>query len=107
MNIEIDYRKYKVIEQLGKGGFGRVYKVMNENKFYAIKEVNLEDESKESIAEVKKEAEILSKFDNEYIIKYFGSSINNDKFYIIMEYVDGKDLRNILNEHKKENKKID
>ena len=44
----------KVIKQLGKGGFGSVYKVMNENKFYAIKEVNLENESKESIAQVKK-----------------------------------------------------
>ena len=107
MYIDIYSRKYKVIGKLGKGGFGSVYKVMNENQFYAIKEINIEDESKESITEVLKEAEFLSKFDNEYIIKYFGSSINNDKFYIIMEYVDGKDLRNILNEYIKENKKID
>ena len=107
MYIDIYSRKYKVIGKLGKGGFGSVYKVMNENQFYAIKEINIEDESKESITEVLKEAEFLSKFDNEYIIKYFGSSIKNDKFYILMEYWDGKDLRNFLNEHIKANKKID
>lgn len=106
--IIINSSQYKVI---GEGGFGKVYKVKkedeNNNKYYAIKEIELRNESQESITSAKKESEFLTKFNCEYIIKYYDSSINNKKFYILMEYFDGQDLRDFLNNYKKNNQKID
>lgn len=101
--------KYYIIKELGKGGCGAVYQVRetinNLNfghiKYYAMKEISLEDESEETIAEAKKEAEFLSQFDNQFIIKYYGSAMYNNKFYILMEFFDGKNLRQFLNEKKK------
>ena len=103
--------KYKIINQLGEGGFGKVYKVIkegeNNNKYYAIKEIELRNESQESINSAKKESEFLSKFDSEYIIKYYDSSVNDKKFYILMEYFDGQDLRDFLINYKNYDEKID
>jgi len=105
---------YEIVKEIGKGGFGSVYEVrekinnMNFNKIkkYAMKEILLTNESKEAIEEAKKEAEFLSKFDNnQFIIKYYGSTIYNNKFYILMELFNGKNLRQFLNE-KKDNKEL-
>jgi len=105
---------YEIVKELGKGGFGSVYEVrekinninFNKIKKYAMKEILLANESKEAIEEAKKEAEFLSKFDNnQFIIKYYGSTIYNNKFYILMELFNGKNLRQFLNE-KKGNKEL-
>ena len=76
--------KYKDINQLGEGGYWKVYKVIkedeNNNKYYAIKEIELHNESQESITSAKKESEFLSKYNSEYIIKYYDSSIYNKNF---------------------------
>ena len=67
-----------------------------------MKEILLKDESEEAILEAKKEAEFLSKFDsNQFIIKYYNSTVYNNKFYILMELFSGKNLRQFLNEKKK------
>ena len=109
--IIVNSCKYKVINKLGEGGFGKVYKVIkedeNNNKYFAIKEIELRNESQESIISAKKESEVLSKFNSEYIIKYYDSSINDKKFYILMEYFDGQDLRDFLINYKNNNQKID
>ncbi len=37
--ISINNKDYRIIKELGKGGFGNVYQVLNklDNKYYAIK----------------------------------------------------------------------
>ena len=52
---------------------------------------------------IKKEAQILSKIKSEHIVKYYDSFQDKDSFNIIMEFCDGLDLRNFINEHR-ENK---
>ena len=40
-SIIINKIEYKIVKELGKGGFGKVYQVLNKsnNKYYAIKEI--------------------------------------------------------------------
>ena len=84
---------------LGQGGFERVIQVKNksDNKFYAIKEIVIRDEMNDKIEDIKKEADILSKFNCKNIVKYYDSYLDKDKFYILMEYYDGKNLRDYIN----------
>ena len=109
MSIKINLFEYKIIEELGVGGFGKVYKVLNEedNQYYAIKEISIKDEKEEIITNIKKEAEILSKFNSKNIVKYYGSSQDKEKFYILMEYCDGMDLKNFIDEYKGKNQIIE
>ena len=98
MSIEINSSQYKIIDKIGEGGFGKIYKVFNEktNLFYAIKEFSIKDEKEENIKYIQKEADILSSFNSNSIVKYYGSSQINDKFYILMEYCDSGNLKNFI-----------
>ena len=53
---------------------------------------------KDKIKDIEKEAEILSKFNGEYIIKYYDSGKIDKKFYILMEYFEGQNLRDFIDE---------
>ena len=99
--------KYEIIKKLGKGGFGRVLQVKNksDNKYYALKEIiikaKIKDKIKDELENIKKEADILSKFNSKNIVKYYDSYLDKNKFYILMEYCNGKNLKNYLDEFKK------
>ena len=104
MSIIIRNTKYEEIKQLGKGGYGRVIQVKSKSdeKFYAIKEIIINDEMEISIENIKNEANILSKFNCDNIVKYYDSYLVKDKFYILMEYCDGQNLRDFINKNNNE-----
>ena len=99
MSIEIKNKKYEIIKILGQGEFRRVFLVKNksDNKLYAIKEIIIRDDMKDKIKDITKEADILSKFNCKNIIKYYDSYLSKDKFYILMEYCNGGNLRDFIN----------
>ena len=110
MSAYINFKstKYQIITKLGKGGFGTVYLVLNkkDNKSYAMKEFSIENETKEKIDFIEKEAIFLSKFESKYIVKYYDCEKVNNKFYILMEYCDGTNLENFINEYREKNELI-
>ena len=107
--IVIEGKEYKLIKVLGRGGFGRVYQVLSvsDNKFYAIKEIPIKNETENIIKEFQNVAVILSKFNSNNIVKYYGTSKDNNNIYILMEYYDGDNLRNFINENIKEHTLIE
>ena len=93
--------KFEEIKELGNDGFGRVIKVLNklDNKYYALKEILIREETENDIKNYQKEADILSKFNCENIVKYYDSFNENEKFYILMEYCDGQNLKEFINKN--------
>ena len=94
-----NHTNYEIKEQLGKGGFGSVYKVLNkdDSQLYAIKKIPIKGLNDEEIEKIKNEAKILSNIDNENIVKYYDSFIDNDSFNMVMEYCEAFDLRYLIN----------
>ena len=99
MSITIRNTKYEVIEKLGVGVFGSVIKVKrkSDNELFALKEIIIKNEMKDKIKDIQKEAEILSQFDCRNIVEYYDSQKIDNKFYILMEYCDGQNLRDYKN----------
>ena len=95
---EGNIKDYKIIEKIGKGGFSCVFKVMNkkDEKIYALKQIYLDKGKKEELEQLKNEANILSTIENEYIVKYYDSFVEEKTFNIIMEYCEGLDLRKLI-----------
>ena len=109
MSIIIRDIEYELIKELVKGGFGRVIQVKSksDNNYYAIKEITIKAEMKDGLENIKKEADILSKFNCNNIVKYYDSCENKDKFYILMEFCAGQNLRDFININIKNNELIE
>lgn len=104
MISNIDLKDYTVIETIGSGGFGDVYKVQ-ENKsglFFAAKvsKDSLEDISSLKIRSFSREIKNLSKINHPATLKYIGFSdkdFDGDKFPVILtELINNGSLEDIL-----------
>ena len=49
----------------------------------------------------------MSKFNSDNIVKYYDSFKINNKYYIVMEYCDGQNLKDYINKHIKHNELIE
>ena len=88
-------KKYLVIEKIGAGSFGKVYKVrhhitgqLRAMKMIKKETVNYQDDTREFL----KEIEILSKIDHPNIIKIFEYFYDDLNYYIITELCEGGEL---------------
>ena len=91
--------KYRVIEELGKGGFGSVYLVKHEYlpKRFAIKVLRSKfSRGTEHRNRFHEEALKLSRLENDHIIKVFDFGESEDCQYMVTEYVQGADLGHII-----------
>ena len=93
-------REYQILEKIGKGTFGTVYKVKkyNESFLYVIKQIPLNELTEEQIKQVNTEAKLLSLINSNFVVKYFESFIENYELFIVMEYCDNGDLYHFLQE---------
>ncbi|KAG0304825.1 hypothetical protein BGZ98_004970 [Dissophora globulifera] len=89
--------EYTLLEKIGTGSFGTVYKAIHNvtKEIVAIKQINLED-SEEDISEIQQEIALLSQCDSEYITKYYGSCVKGFKLWIVMEYLAGGSCLDLL-----------
>ena len=96
-------KDYIIKERLGVGSYGTVYKAKkkNSNKYYVIKQISLLGLKEEEKNEYKVEASLLSSIKSNYVVKYYDSFEEKNYLNIIMEYCDGGDLYQYLEEKKK------
>jgi len=93
-------KKYVKKAFIGKGGFGEIYKVLDNetNNFYALKFIAM---NKDDIKKIEKEITVMKNIENDYIIKLKEFFYDEEAFgyCIVMELCDGN-LREILNKYK-------
>ncbi|GLT69696.1 hypothetical protein SLA2020_418270 [Shorea laevis] len=89
--------RFSQFELIGRGSFGDVYKAFDKelNKEVAIKVIDLE-ESEDEIDDIQKEIAVLSQCRSRYITEYYGSYLNQTKLWIIMEYMAGGSVADLL-----------
>ena len=99
---------YKILKELGKGCFGKVYLVRKiiDNKLYVAKQIELKnldpDDGDKYIKNEKKIMELLNHKNIVHLYDYFEEQ--NSAFFII-EYCNGGSLLNHLEEHKSKYKR--
>lgn len=89
--------RFSSLELIGRGSFGDVYKAFDKelNKEVAIKVIDLE-ESEDEIEDIQKEISVLSQCRSPYITEYYGSYLHQTKLWIIMEYMAGGSVADLL-----------
>ena len=85
---------YKIINKIGNGAFGSVYKILDtkDNKIYALKKIELDKELEKNISMIENESNILKSIDNQNIVKYYDCFREKDSYNILMEFCVYKDL---------------
>ena len=91
--------KYELLEEIGKGGMGVVHKArqISLNRFVAVKMLAPEfvgDE--EFVRRFTREAHAIAQLDHENIVKVHEFIKDDENFCIVMEYVEGEPLSQIL-----------
>ena len=97
--------RYEVINELGQGAMGVVYKERDPliDREVAIKTINLSlalEEREEYEARFYQEARAAGRLSHPNIVTIYDVGRTGDIAYIAMEYLHGRELRDVLNENK-------
>ncbi len=101
--------RYKIIGILGGGGQGAVYQARDLNfpdakRLVAIKEMHVQGadagQRASTVKTFQREANILATLSHPAIPKIYDSFEQNDRVYLVMEYINGSDLEAILTKTK-------
>ena len=92
--------EYRVVEVIKPGGMGTVYKAESGGRFYAVKEMrdtftNPKDRQ-DAINRFMAEALILARLSHPHIPKIHRHFIESDRYYLVMDFVEGEDLQIVL-----------
>ncbi|KAK4179854.1 kinase-like domain-containing protein [Triangularia setosa] len=88
---------YQVLEELGRGSFGVVYKAIEKKtgETVAIKHIDLES-SDDDIHEIQQEISVLSTCASNHVTQYKVSFLRGHKLWIVMEYLGGGSCLDLL-----------
>jgi len=95
--------RYEIIRRVGGGGMGNVYQARASrlsNRHCAIKEmIDLYSEGEEhqrTLVEFEREASLLATLQHPSIPKVYDYFMQNERYFLVMEFIDGMDLNKYL-----------
>ncbi|KAI0021919.1 Pkinase-domain-containing protein [Xylariomycetidae sp. FL0641] len=88
---------YTVLDELGRGSFGVVYKGIEKTtgEIVAIKHIDLES-TDDDIQDIQAEISVLSTCASSYVTQYKASFLRGSKLWIVMEYLGGGSCLDLL-----------
>jgi len=98
--------RYELLEKIGEGGMGTVYKAKCHllNRFVAVKILKKELSNDEEYASrFKREATSIAKLSHPNIVNVHDVGADNNINFIVMEYINGKTLKQVIKENGKLN----
>jgi len=93
--------RYRLLRDLGSGGMAKVYLAedINENRLVAVKVLHAQfGEDLAYLQRFKREAKLASMLDNPHVVKVLDYGSSRDTHFLVMDYVQGKNLREKLDE---------
>src|SRR5579883_345600 len=101
---ELLRKRYKVLSQIGQGGFGAVYKAEDGElgqRLVAVKEMSEQGLSRREIEEgveaFKREALMLAGLMHEHLPRIYDHFEEHGRWYLVMDYIEGETLEEHFN----------
>lgn len=101
-NDNITFNDFEPLEYIGKGGFSNVILMKNNltKKKYAVKIISKTNLNKNKLKMIVCEKNILKKLNNQFIVKLDYCFQDPLSFFLVLEYVNGGDLYNLIHNNK-------
>ena len=93
--------RYEIVEKIGSGGMSIVYKARCGllNRFVAVKVLRPEFTSDENfVKKFRQESQAAASLSHQNIVSIYDVGIDDDIHYIVMEYIEGRTLKQIIRE---------
>lgn len=95
---------------LGSGSFGTVYEgISDDGGFFAVKEVSLLEKgssAQQCILQLEQEIALLSQFEHENIVQYYGTDKEESKLFIFLELVTQGSLASLYQKYRLRNTQV-
>src|SRR5580658_8868048 len=94
--------RYRIIRAIGKGGMGTVYQAEHErlNAIVAVKEIRATSATgsaqQATMAQYEQEARFLVRLNHPNLPKVTDAFVDGDRFYLVMDFVEGATLDHCL-----------
>lgn len=101
--------KYKIVEHLGRGGMAEVYKAYQEHldRYVAIKLMHsFLASDQDFLSRFKREAKSMAALTHPNIISVYDFDVQGDTYYIVMEYIEGGTLKDLIEMHTRRGEKL-
>jgi tRNA A-37 threonylcarbamoyl transferase component Bud32 len=97
--LDAAFPQYEIEAELGRGGMGAVYRARHRklDRLVALKVLLPEHDGPEFAERFEREARALAKLDHVNIVGVQDIGEADGLYYLVMDYVDGADLRQLLN----------
>lgn len=92
-------KNYRLIREIGRGGMGVVYEAWDESleRTVALKVMKIfPGEEEQTIQRFQREAKMAAKLHHTNIVPVYGSDVVDDKFFYVMQLIDGVSLEEFL-----------
>lgn len=93
---------YQILDVIGKGGMGEVYKATDGTRTYAIKTLLASKQADpEIVSRFRREGEIGKQLQHPNIANVYEieQDANTNLLYLVMDYLEGEDLKTLLEQH--------
>ncbi|EAS04819.2 Serine/Threonine kinase domain protein (macronuclear) [Tetrahymena thermophila SB210] len=104
-NLKSAYKtNFEEVEQIGKGGFGQVYKVKNrlDSLNYAVKKIKLDINQKELTKKTLKEVKLLSILQHNHIVRYYQAWLEKPDEKTLQEFENSEEEDELREDSKEE-----
>ncbi len=99
LDVRRQYGNFSIVEKLGEGGMGTVYKALdvNLNRMVALKLLRREfSADPEYIAKLEEEARVTASINHPHVVKVFSFGEDGGQYYLALELVDKGSLDDLM-----------
>ncbi len=91
--------RYEILEQIGKGYFGIVYRAYDQLSGQAVALKQLNERNPEQIESFEREAKLLARLSHPNLPKVSDHFTEQDFWFLVMDFIPGEDLLTRLDQH--------